>query len=456
MSLTIINPATQDVVRTIPTDDTAARERKLDRARASCVEWRRVPLERRIAEVRAAMETFRRDKEAIAREITMQMGKPVQQARGEVDTMLARVEHMLAIAPAVLAPEVLPAKIGFERRIEHEPLGVVLDIAAWNYPLLVPVNVIVPGLVAGNAVVLKHSPKTPLTGARFEQALASLSVPGAFAHVVVPDTEAGSLVADPRIDHVAFTGSVKTGKSVYKIVGQRLIDAGLELGGKDPAYVAEDADLDFAAENVVDGACYNAGQSCCAVERVYVHASVYERFLERALKHVAAYRLGDPLDDATTMGPLVDERALETVEAHVNDARAKGARILSGGKRWSGARGAYYEPTLIADCPSDALVMREETFGPILPVRAVKDDVEALALMNDSRFGLTASIWTKDAGRVERLARELQVGTVFQNRCDFLDPALPWTGVKESGMGSTLSQYGYLALTRPKSLHFRR
>ncbi len=456
MSLTITNPATLDVVRTIETDDAAARSRKLDGARAAFLKWRRVPLERRITEVRAAMETFRRDKEAIAREISLQMGKPVAQARGEVDTLLARVEHMLEIAPTVLAPEVLPEKPGFARRIEREPLGVVLDIAAWNYPLLVPVNVIVPALVAGNAVVLKHSPKTPLTGMRFEQALSTLSVPGIFAHVVVPDSEAASLVADPRVDHVAFTGSVKTGKSVYKIAGERMIDAGLELGGKDPAYVAEDADLDFAAENVVDGACYNAGQSCCAVERVYVHHSLYDRFLERAQKNVAAYRLGDPLDDATTMGPLIDERALEAVHAQLRDALAKGARIVSGGRRWKDGRGWYWEPTLIADCPADADVMREETFGPIVPVCAVKGDAEALALMNDSRYGLTASIWTKDPARVERIARDLDVGTVFQNRCDYLDPALPWTGVKDSGMGSSLSQYGYYALTRPKSLHFRR
>jgi acyl-CoA reductase-like NAD-dependent aldehyde dehydrogenase len=456
MSLTIINPSTRDVVRTIETDDEAARERKLDRAHAAAADWRRVPLAQRIEEVRAAMETFRRDKEAIAREISVQMGKPVKQARGEVDTMLDRVAHMLSIAPESLAPEELPEKTGFARSIVREPLGVVLDIAAWNYPLLVPVNVVVPGLVAGNVVVLKHSPKTPLTGVRFEQAFARLSVPGAFTHVVVADSDAGSLVADPRIDHVAFTGSVKTGKSVYQTVGKRLIGAGLELGGKDPAYVAEDADLDFAAENVVDGACYNAGQSCCAVERVFVHESVYERFLERALKNLAAYKLGDPLDDATTMGPLVDERALEAVDAQVRDARSRGARVACGGKRWSGSRGFYYEPTLLADCPVDAQVMREETFGPVVPVRAVKSDAEALALMNDSRYGLTASIWTKSAERADRMARDLEVGTVYQNRCDFLDPALPWTGVKESGLGSTLSHHGYLGLTRPKSLHFRR
>ncbi len=456
MSLAIVDPATGDVLREVATDSHEARDRKLDAAHRAAAAWRRVPLERRIAEVRSALQYFRENREEIAREVTAQMGKPLAQARGELDTLLERAEHMLAIAPETLAPELLPEKPGFVRRIEHEPLGVVLDIAAWNYPLIVPVNVIVPALVAGNAVVLKHSPKTPLTGARFEQAFAKLSVSGVFAHVIVPDAEAGELVLDPRVDHVAFTGSVRTGKSVYRSAAERLIDAGLELGGKDPAYVAADADLDFAAENVVDGACYNAGQSCCAVERVYVHASVYAPFLERAQRVLERYRLGDPQDEATTMGPLVDARALDAVEAQVADARAHGARVLCGGKRWSGARGFYYEPTLLADCPDECLAMREETFGPLVPVRAVADDDEALARMNASRYGLTASVWTKSAERAERFARDLEAGTVYQNRCDFLDPALPWTGVKESGMGSTLSRYGFVGLTRRKSVHFRR
>jgi acyl-CoA reductase-like NAD-dependent aldehyde dehydrogenase len=363
---------------------------------------------------------------------------------------------MLSIAPSALAPEHPEAKPGFELRIEHEPLGVVLDIAAWNYPLIVPVNVIVPALAAGNAVVLKHSPKSPAAGEHFACALASLSEPGAFQNVVVSDDEAGALVADERIDHVSFTGSVATGRRVYRAASERLAGCGLELGGKDPAYVAADADLDFAAENVVDGACYNAGQSCCAVERVYVHASVYAAFLERATLAVQAYKLGDPLDESTTMGPLVDAAARERVERHVADALARGARLVCGGRRPQGLDGFFYEPTLLADCPQECLAMREETFGPLVPVRAVRDDEEALRLMNDSRYGLTASVWTRDPERAERFARALEAGTVYQNRCDFLDPALPWTGWKESGLGSTLSRHGFLHLTRRKSVHLRR
>jgi len=456
VALQLVNPSTGTPLRDVPCDPPSEVDAKLERARAAQRSWAAIALEQRVAELRAALEYFRREKEVVARDVAREVGKPIRQARGEVDTLLARAEHMLSIAPSALAPERPESKPGFELRIEHEPLGVVLDIAAWIYPLIVPVNVIVPALAAGNAVVLKHSPKSPAAGEHFACALASLSEPGAFQNVIVSDADAGALVADERVDHVSFTGSVATGRRVYRACSERLIGCGLELGGKDPAYVAADADLDLAAENVVDGACYNAGQSCCAVERVYVHESVYEAFLERATLAVQAYKLGDPLEETTTMGPLVDAAARERVERHVLDALARGARLVCGGRRPPELEGFFYEPTLLADCPEVSLAMREETFGPLVPVRAVRDDGEALACMNDSRFGLTASVWTKDPARAERFARELEAGTVYQNRCDFLDPALPWTGWKESGLGSTLSRYGFLHLTRRKSVHLRR
>lgn len=455
-SLRVVDPASGALVREVACDPPREVAAKLARARAAWPRWRALPLERRVNELRAAFETFRRDKERIARDVAREMGKPVKQARGEVDTLLARVEHLMALAPSALAPERVPAKPGFELRIEHEPLGVVLDIAAWNYPLIVPVNVVAPALVAGNAVVLKHSPKSPAAGEHFARALARLSEPDAFQNVIVPDSEAGALVADPAVDHVAFTGSVATGRRVYRAASERLAGVGLELGGKDPAYVAEDADLAFAAENVVDGACYNAGQSCCAVERVYVHARVAADFLARAEHVLRAYELGDPLAESTTMGPLVDAAALAKVEAHVADALARGARLVCGGRRPAGLAGFFYEPTLLAGVPDDALVMREETFGPVMPVRAVRDDEEAIARMNDSRYGLTASVWTRDPARAERFVRALEAGTVFQNRCDYLDPGLAWTGWKESGLGSTLGRHGFLHLTRRKSVHLRR
>jgi len=465
MRLPIVNPYSGELVREIAYDTPATLDQKLDRARAAQRRWSRIALDERVREVARSLEYFRTNAEEIARDVTLQMGKPVKEARGEVKTLLARSEHMLAIAPGALATDVLPSKPGFALRIEHAPLGVVLDIAAWNYPLIVPVNVVVPALVAGNAVILKHSPLTPLCGAHFERAFESLGTPGLVANVVVTNDGAERLIADPRIDYVSFTGSVATGRKVYAAAAKRLIDVGLELGGKDPAYVAEDADLDFACDNVIDGACYNAGQSCCAVERVYVHASLYERFVERARSVLSAYVLGDPQDETTTLGPLARAEALDVLDRQVADALDRGAKLVLGGKRATPAnrssarpastRSLFYEPTLLVDCPNDALVMQEESFGPLVPVARVESDDEALARMNDSRYGLTASVWTKSAARAERFARELEAGTVFQNRCDYLDPSLAWTGVKESGIGATLSRYGYDHLTRLKSIHFR-
>jgi acyl-CoA reductase-like NAD-dependent aldehyde dehydrogenase len=453
--LTVHGPADGALLRRVPCDSPAEVDRKLAAADAARRRWRRRPLEARLADLASALEFFRREEEAVARGVTVEVGKPIVQARGEVATLRARAETLLALAPSALAPLRPPALPGFERRIEREPVGVVLVIAAWNYPLIVPLGAIVSALAAGNAVVLKHSPRSPGAGEQWTRALATLPEPDVFQHVIVPDARAGALVDDPRIAHVAFTGSVATGRAVQARAASRGIAAGLELGGKDPAYVAEDADLAFAVANVVDGACYNAGQSCCAVERVYVHAARYDDFLAEATRLLGSYRLGDPLDETTTLGPLIDAAALERVQHQVADARVRGARVLQGGER-HGTVGWFHQPTLLADCPDEALAMREETFGPLLPVRAVQDDEEALACMNASRYGLTASVWTRDAARADRMASELEAGTVFQNRCDFLDPALAWTGWKDSGLGSSLSELGFHALTRARSVHLRR
>jgi acyl-CoA reductase-like NAD-dependent aldehyde dehydrogenase len=456
MALPVVNPYDQAVIAEVPLDDADALRAKVLAARTAFPAWRKLPLEERARRVRAGLDRFRAQGEAIAREVTLQMGKPIREARREVETFFERAEHMLAIAPATLAPEVLPEKDGLHRRIEHAPLGVVLDIAAWNYPLLIPVNVVVPALLAGNTVLLKHSARTPLCGGRFAQAFADPELPGVMASLDLDHEQTAALVADPAgVDHVAFTGSVAGGQAVYRQAASRVVDVGLELGGKDPAYVAADADLEFTVENVVDGACYNAGQSCCAVERVYVHRRVYDEFVDRARAALQAYRLGDPLDEATTMGPLASRPALDTLERQVHDAVRRGARLLLGGRRVPDTRGNFFPPTLLADVPNEAEVMQEESFGPLLPVRVVAGDEEALAHMNDTRYGLTASVWTRDRARADRFAAELRAGTVYQNRCDYLDPALPWTGVGDSGKGSTLSPYGFYHLTRRRSIHFR-
>jgi acyl-CoA reductase-like NAD-dependent aldehyde dehydrogenase len=455
MPLKIINPFNQKIVAELPFDRGKSLEKKIAGAQKAYKRWRRVSLEDRTRRVEQGLKYFREHAEEIARDITLQMGKPLTQARGEVKTFFQRAEYMLSIAEETLAPEALPAQPGFNLRIEHAPLGVVYNIAPWNYPLLTAVNVVVPALLSGNAVLLKHSPLTPIIGIHFEKAFGDAGPENLIANLILTNAQASRLINDPRIGYVAFTGSVATGKKVYRRAAMRLLDAGLELGGKDPAYVAEDADLDFAVENIVDGACYNAGQSCCAVERVYVHRALYRNFLERAKTLLESYQLGDPISEKTTMGPLARREALSFLEGQVREAVRRGARLLIGGKRLKGTRGNFFQPTLLADVPNSANVMQDESFGPIVPVAPVADDEEAISRMNDSLFGLTASVWTRDRGRAERFARELEAGTVFQNRCDYLEPSLPWSGARDSGIGSTLSRYGFYHLTRRKAIHFR-
>ncbi len=455
MSFRVLNPFDQSLVCERSWDRGPALERKVAAAVRAQAVWRRKPLRERVRQVERGLAVFRRDAESIARDITRQMGKPQVQARREVEGFFDRAEYMISVAASSLSPELLPPKAGFHRRIEREPLGVVLNIAAWNYPLLIPVNVVVPALLAGNAVLLKHSAKTPLCGGHFQKVFGRLDPPGLVQDVMITHDQIATLLEDPRVAHVAFTGSVEGGRAVYKKAAHRFIDAGLELGGKDPAYVAEDADLDFAVENIVDGACYNGGQSCCAVERAYVHKKHYAAFLDGARAVMERYQWGNPMDESTTLGPLASASALDVLEGQVKDAVRRGAKLLLGGRRVPGEKGNFFPPTLLADVPNGAAVMQEESFGPVLPVARVKDDREALARMADTRYGLTASVWTRSRARAERFARELEAGTIFQNRCDFLDPALPWTGYKDSGLGCTLSRHGFAPLTRLKSLHFR-
>ena len=455
MQLTVCSPFDGQVVAELPFDRGETLDLKLERAASAHAQWRRSSLPDRIAVIDRALSYFRENREEIARDVTRQMGKPLEQSRGELATFFDRAEELRSIAPECLKAEVLPPRPGFHRRIEHAPLGVVFNISAWNYPLIISVNVVVPALLAGNSVLLKHSAKTPLIGVHFERAFRSAAPEGLLTNLILTHEETARVIGDPRVDHVAFTGSVEGGREVQRAAAGRFIDVGLELGGKDPAYVAEDADLDGAIENVVDGACYNAGQSCCAVERVYVHESRHDAFLKGAQKALESYVLGDPLSSETTMGPLISASALALVERQVEDAVSRGARLLTGGKRPLKMTGHFFAPTLLADVPDDAEVLRDETFGPIVAVQRVSGDDEALAKMNDTRFGLTASVWTRDRERAERFARDLEAGTVFQNRCDYLDPALPWTGWRDSGRGSTLSRYGFCHLTKRKSVHFR-
>ena len=456
-TLVVDNPFTGAPACTVALADDAAVDATLDRARSAARGWRTSALEDRIALCERATAAMEAGADAIAADISRMMGKPLSQAKGEVRGMAGRARHMISIARASLADVVLPAVPGFERRIVHEPLGVVFDLPAWNYPLLTAVNCVVPAVLAGNAVIVKHSPRSPLCGQHFAKAFADAGAPPHLVQSLDCDHPTSErIVGDERVDHVVFTGSVFGGHRIVLAAALRFLHPGLELGGNDAAYVAPDCDLAKTVENVVDGAVYNAGQSCCAVERVYVHKAVYGRFLEMAEPLVRAYVPGDPMSDKTTLGPIAQPHHVPELEALVKDAQAKGARLVTGGHATKvDGQGRFFEATLLAGGEPSMDLFHKESFGPILPVIPVESDDEALARMNDSTLGLTASVWTADRERAARFARALECGTVYMNRCDALDPALPWTGWKDSGRGVSLSALGFDALTRPKAIHFR-
>lgn len=419
--------------------------------------WRRTPVSERVAACGRFLDAFLANRDAIARDITLQMGKPLQQSLNEVNAMADRTRYMMSIAEETLADDVLPETANFNRFIRHEPLGVVLDIAAWNYPLLIAVNVVVPAVLAGNAVIVKHSSKTPLCGDAFANAFEHAEAPSGLVQAVAASHEVtAALINHPAVSYVSFTGSVRGGKEVRAAASGRFIGTTLELGGKDPAYVCADAPFDFTVENTVDGAFYNAGQSCCAIERIYVDQSIYDRFVEAYSEGVKRYRLGDPMDSETNLGPLASETAPDFVRGQVDEAVQKGAkRTVAESDFEIPNQGWFAAPQVVCDATHDMDIMMEESFGPVIAIAPVKSEEEAVALMNDSPYGLTASIWTSDEDRAVRIGAQIETGTFFMNRCDYLDPALPWTGVKDTGMGASLSKYGLLNLTRLKSMNLR-
>jgi acyl-CoA reductase-like NAD-dependent aldehyde dehydrogenase len=451
----LVNPASEKIYRTIEPTPEAELESILGRMRMAQRHWRNVQVAQRADSCRQFIDVFRSMKEPVALELTRQMGKPIGQARQEVDTMLDRAATMVRLAGAALQDDILPPKDGFRRYIRHEPLGIVLDIPAWNYPLLIAVNVIVPALLAGNAVLLKHARLTPLCGEAFVDAFRKTSLPpDLIVSIHVGHDTIRKLIDARAVDFVSFTGSVEGGRQVYQAASSQLLDMGLELGGKDPAFVREDANFDFAVANLVDGAFYNAGQSCCAVERIYVVRPLFARFVDAYAAEVEKYKLGDPEDVATSVGPLAQRKAVEVVESQISQAVGRGAKVVTGGRRLPGP-GYFFEPTVLVDVDHTMSVMMEESFGPVIGIMAVDSEDDAVRLMNDSPYGLTASIWTEDTERGEALARRTAAGTVYVNRCDYLDPELAWTGIKDSGHGCTLSHLGFLYLTRPKSFHVR-
>ncbi len=420
--------------------------------------WAQQSLLERARYLSAFVDAMLGRKDEIARELTLQMGRPISQSPGELRGFEERARHMIAIAATSLRSVEPEEKAGFTRYIERVPLGVVLTVAPWNYPYLTAVNSVVPALMAGNAVILKHSAQTPLCAERFQQAFEAAGLPEDLFQVVhCSHEQTAQLIAHPEVDFVAFTGSVDGGHAVQRAAAGRFIATGLELGGKDPAYVREDADLDFAVENLVDGAFFNSGQSCCGIERIYVHHSLFKPFVDGVVDLVKQYRLGNPLEADTNLGPVVKASAAAFVQDQVKEAVSRGARTLIEPTLFSAHRDGtpYLAPQVLVDVDHSMRVMTEESFGPVVGIMAVDDDQQAVQLMNDSRYGLTASVWTRDEAVARALGSQVETGTWFMNRCDYLDPALAWTGVKDSGRGCTLSRVGYESLTRPKSFHLR-
>ena len=424
-------------------------------ARAACAAWAKRPLEDRIAAVIAGMEALGAVNEEIVPELARMMGRPVRYG-GEFGGVEERIRHMASIAAETLADIEVGEDAGFRRYIRRVPHGVVFVVAPWNYPYMTAINTIAPALIAGNAVVLKHATQTLLAGDRLAAAFHAGGVPeDLFVNLTLDHDTTSTLIAERQFDFVNFTGSVDGGQAVERAAAGTFTGVGTELGGKDPGYVMDDADLGAAVATLVDAAMYNSGQCCCGMERIYVHESQYDEFVERAVATISDYQLGNPLDADTTMGPMAHLRFAETVRRQTAAAVAAGATAHIATMDADDG-GAYLTPQLLTGVTHDMEVMREESFGPVVGVMKVSGDDEAVALMNDSRYGLTASLWTPDLERAVRVGDRVETGTVFLNRADYLDPGLCWTGVKDTGRGGGLSVIGYHNLTRPKSYHLKK
>ena len=455
--ITCVSPIDGSVVarRAIATDGQI--EAAIKAARKAQAEWSRVSIAERGRLMLAALAQLDAMNADVVPELARQMGRPIRYG-GELRSVTERVKYVVEIAEASLAPVTPAAKAGFRRYIRRDPLGLIFTIAPWNYPFLTAVNTIVPGLMAGNAVILKAASQTILTGERFQAAFDKAGLPkGLFQHLVLSHEATAKILSGGHVDHVSFTGSVEGGRVIERAAAGTFTSVGLELGGKDPAYVRADAKLDHAIENLVDGAFFNSGQSCCGIERIYVHKSLFKPFVDGAVALTKQYILDDPLQAGTTLGPMAATRFADLVRGQTAEAVARGASALIDAKAFkrNAAGTPWLAPQILTNVDHSMKVMTEESFGPVVGIMAVEGDDEAVRLMNDSVYGLTASIWTTDLDAAENLSSRMETGTVFANRCDYLDPGLAWTGVKDTGRGASLSSLGYETLTRPKSIHLR-
>lgn len=452
----IISPIDGSVYAERPFLSETAIQSTVAAARTAQTTWAELSITERARYCRAALAALAAMQDEIVPEIAWQMGRPTRYG-GENGGVQERGQYMIDIAEQALEPYRPAPKDGFRRYVKHVPLGVVLVIAPWNYPYLTAVNTIIPALMAGNSVILKHATQTLLAGERFAEAFEKAGLPkGVFQNVVLDHASTERLLASGTIDHVNFTGSVGGGRAIEKAAAGTFMTMGLELGGKDPAYVLPDVNLDHAVANLVDGAYFNSGQCCCGIERIYVHEDVYDRFVDGFIDLTRQYVVGNPLEAGTTLGPMAQARFADLIREQKAEALRKGAKAHVNIKVNNDVAGSpYIAPEVLTHVDHQMSVMREESFGPVVGIMKVRNDQEALALMNDSIYGLTASLWTADADRAAALGDRIETGTVFMNRCDYLDPGLVWTGVKDTGKGASLSPIGYGNLTRPKSFHLR-
>jgi acyl-CoA reductase-like NAD-dependent aldehyde dehydrogenase len=452
----IVNPADGTVIADVAADSAAAVRRKYDAARAGQQRWAKVPLRRRLEAIVSFRERIVAMQETLARTLTHEVGKPIRQSRNELNGLLARIDFFIAESARALREERVhsdPAQ-NLDERITHEPLGVVANISAWNYPYFVGSNVFVPALVAGNAVLYKPSEFATLTGLHIAEMLHEAGVPRDVFVPVIGDGPTGAALVRQPVDGVFFTGSYGTGARIAAAAARRMIKVQLELGGKDPVYVCEDVDVKAAAAGIADGAFYNTGQSCCSVERIYVRESIHDAFVAAFVAEVKGFRMGDPMDEATYIGAITRRPQLDVLRRQVADAKKKGASLALGGSVVRG-KGNWFEPTVFTDVDHSMAVMRDESFGPIIGIQAVADDDAAVDLMNDTEYGLTAGVYTRDRKRARKLLARINAGSVYWNCCDRVSPRLPWSGVGHSGIGLTLSTYGIQTFTRPKAWHLK-
>jgi acyl-CoA reductase-like NAD-dependent aldehyde dehydrogenase len=453
-TLAIHNPANGEKIADVPADDAASVAAKAARALAAQAGWAARPLAERQECIGRFRDGVVRDLEQLAVTMTRETGKPIRMSRNELNGLLGRLDFFIGMVEPVTATETVYDEGGMRERIEHVPLGVVGNISAWNYPWFVSCNVIVPALLTGNAVLYKPSEYATLTGLEIARLLHEAGVPGDVFQALVGAGPVGAALLEQKLDGLFFTGSYATGARIAQAMGPRFVKLQLELGGKDPTYVCDDADPKAAAESLADGAMYNTGQSCCSVERIYVHEKVHDAFLAAFVEAVKGFKAGDPMDEATYIGAITRAPQLEVLEAQVADAKARGATLHTGGHRLPGP-GNWFAPTVFSNVDHGMALMREESFGPVIGIQKVGGDDEAVALMNDTRYGLTAGVYTPDGGRAQQLLSRVNAGSLYWNCCDRVSPRLPWSGFGDSGMGVTLSTYGIEAFTRPRAWHLR-